>query len=52
MKIYDFAMAVPKSLTSMFFKGIRNNIDDISKEEVVKNGLYHITPNEGMLIKY
>lgn len=51
MKIYDFAMAVPKSLTSMFFKGIRNNIDDISKEEVVKNGLYHITPNEGIADK-
>lgn len=46
MKIYDFAMAVPKSLTSMFFKGVRNNVDDISKEEIIKNGLYHITPSE------
>lgn len=46
MRIEDFAMYLPNGLISSLLKGVKLNIDEIGKEEIIKNGLYHITPNE------
>ena len=45
MRINDFAMFIPNAFFSVF-KFIRDNIDEIGKEEIIKNGLYHVTQNE------
>ncbi len=42
MRIDDFIM----SQMSVFLKIGRFNLDEQSKEEVLKNGLYHVTPSE------
>lgn len=46
MRINDFIMFIPNAVMAVFLNTIRVNIDDISKQEILKNGLYHITPNE------
>lgn len=46
MKLYDFAMMMPYAFMATFLKSVRVDIDSVGKEEILKNGLYHITPNE------
>lgn len=46
MKIEDFIMFFPRSIMSMIFKSFKVDLDDFGKEEILKNGLYHLTPNE------
>ena len=46
MKIGDFATYLPRGVISSFLKGIKFDIDEIGKEEIIKNGLYHITSSE------
>lgn len=51
MNIYDFAMSIPRAFISTFFKMPRIQLDEIGKQEILKNGLYHITPNEDITNK-
>ena len=46
MIIKDIAMFVPNALISSLLKTVRVNIDDVGKQEILKNGLYHITKDE------
>lgn len=46
MKLYDFAMMMPYAFMATFLKSVRVDIDSLGKEEILRNGLYHITPNE------
>lgn len=46
MKIEDFVMFLPRTMMSVICKSFKADIDDIGKEEILKNGLYHLTPDE------
>lgn len=46
MKIYDFAMVLPAGLVATILKFARVEIDEVGKQEILKNGLYHITPSK------
>lgn len=46
MIIKDIVMFVPNALISSLLKTVRVNIDDVGKQEILKNGLYHITKDE------
>lgn len=46
MKIHDFAMILPYGLMTTILKMARTEIDTVGKKEILKNGLYHITPSE------
>ena len=43
MLIKDIAMFLPRGLMSTILKAIRTDIDTVGKEEILKNGLYHVT---------
>lgn len=51
MRINDFAMYIPNGLISTLLKGARFNLDKVGKQEIIKNGLYHITSSEEMAQK-
>lgn len=51
MKIGDFAMYVPNAALSTLLKVFKFNIDEIGKDEILKNGLYHITSSEEVVDK-
>lgn len=46
MLIKDIALLIPRSFISTILKTVRTDIDKVGKEQILKNGLYHITPNE------
>lgn len=46
MKIKDIATYLPGAILASVLKGVKLNIDDAGKEEIVKNGLYHITTSD------
>ena len=46
MLIKDIAMFLPRGITSTILKTVRTDIDKIGKEQILKNGLYHITTDE------
>lgn len=46
MLIKDIAMFLPRGIISTFLKTVRTDIDTAGKEEILKNGLYHITTDE------
>ena len=46
MKIGDIILFIPNALASCILKIPRFDIDRAGKEEMIKNGLYHITSNE------
>ncbi len=46
MLIKDIAVIVSGTVASMFLKTVRAQLDDVGKQEILKNGLYHVTPNE------
>lgn len=45
MIIKDMMMFLPNTMMSLL-KVVRTDIDDIAKQEILKNGLYHITKDE------
>lgn len=46
MLIKDIAMFLPRGIVSTILKTIRTDIDKVGKEQILKNGLYHITTDE------
>lgn len=51
MKIGDIAMFFPSGLLSSLLKGVRLDIDEAGKQEILKNGLYHLTLKEEVVDK-
>lgn len=46
MLIKDIAMFVPRGIISTILKSVRTDIDTVGKEEILQNGLYHITKDQ------
>lgn len=46
MLIKDIAMFVPRGIISTILKSVRTDIDTAGKEEILQNGLYHITKDQ------
>ena len=46
MLIKDIAKFLPRGIVSTILKTIRTDIDKVGKEQILKNGLYHITTDE------
>lgn len=46
MRIDDIALLLPRSFVTVISKMVRMDIDEVGKQEILKNGLYHITTNE------
>ena len=51
MLIKDIAVIVSGTVASVFLKTVRAELDDVGKQEILKNGLYHVTPNESVSAK-
>ena len=46
MLIKDIAMFLPRGIVSTILKTVRTDIDKAGKEQILKNGLYHLTTDE------
>lgn len=46
MLIKDIAMFLPRGIVSTILKTVRTDIDKVGKEQILKNGLYHMTTDE------
>lgn len=46
MLIKDIAMFLPRGIVSTILKTVRTDIDKAGKEQILKNGLYHMTTDE------
>ena len=46
MKVKDIALFLPNGILASLLKIVKLNIDEAGKEEIVKNGLYHITSSD------
>ena len=46
VKLGNIVLFLPSLIAGIASKTLRFNLDDMCKQEILKNGLYHITPNE------
>lgn len=46
VKLGNIVLFLPGFIAGIASKTLRFNLDDMCKQEILKNGLYHITPNE------